>query len=136
MNITIQLVEIYLEKETWHKTKLSYEKAKKYFDKLIKDQRVITCIEGNKVVGYIESWRLDLAQYGCLISGGPFSAYKENVTDGEICYVADIYIDEDYRNTDVIKRLKNEFFEQNKDCKFITGEEVKRDRRLRVFRRG
>ena len=134
MNIIVQLMNIYLNKEDWHRTKLSPEEAKKYFKRLVDKGSILWQTENGKVIGYVEYWKLNLPQFRKVLINN-FSAYLEDIQHGYICYVANVWVDEDHRNSGVLKVLKNRLFENNKDCLYFVGEAVKQGRRLKVHRR-
>ena len=133
MNLINQLVNVYLAKEHWHRTKLSKEDAIDYFERLLKKNSIIWRADKGKLVGYIEYWKINLPQLYRVLTIG-FSAYKEDINTGYICYVANTWIDENYRNT-IYKDLRNDLFKLNKDCYYFVGRDVERNNRLRVHRR-
>ena len=136
VSIVSQLCEIYLNKETWFKNKLSPAESFKYFSKLVGDGNIAVYRKNGKVLGYYECWYVTKPQMTKFLKEDKFCAYTENITDGNIAYLADAYIDKDYRNNGVIRHLKKEFFKQAKDCSYFAGNEMaKRDGRLRIFNR-
>ena len=132
-----QLVRIYLDKETWHKVKLSEGEAKKYFQRVYDTGNIIIHSVGDLVVGYVESWRVDKEGLE-RINNGTFSAYLEDIGLGHICYLANIYIEPEFRFSGTILDLKRQLMEKYKDCTVIVGRETiaKSNRRIRIFRGG
>ena len=57
----------------------------------------------------------------------------KDINMGDICYLANIYIEPEFRFGSTILSLKRQFMERYKDCTVFTGEEDKRCRRWRVF---
>jgi len=130
-----QLVEVYLTKESWHRSKLTPEDARQYYAYMLENDRIIYAESEDRVVGYVEYWCLNEVQFNRFIRKRPFCVYEEDLTRGEVSYIMDIYIDKEYRNKWVIRTLKKEYFEKTKDCIWHTGEEVNHGRRLRIFNR-
>ncbi len=133
--IVEQLVNNYLsDNEWWHKNKLFREEATKYFDKLLKNGNILYYALQGKLVGYVEFWRLNFEQWGRIVCHVPFSAYHEDVEHGNICYVANVWIDKQYRHGRVMKILKYWFFKMNRDCEFFVGEALrKKTQPIKVF---
>jgi len=131
-----QLINIYLEKENWHEYKLPREEAEKYFKRLIGKGRILWVTDNKRIVGYVESWRINYEQFGRIICKETFSAYTEDVETGNIAYVANTWIHPDYR-WEVYKILRNKFFNQNKDCEYFVGDaRRKRTGLIKVFKGG
>lgn len=136
MTLVEQLVDVYLNKETWHKDKLSYEESIKYHDALISRGNIITVSDGDVLCGYVEFWRLTYENFGRIICGEPFSALHENVVNGQIAYLANTFIKEEYRKSDVYKMLKKRFLEANALCTHFVGEaRRKKCAPIKVFKR-
>jgi len=130
------LVDIYLNQEYWHRKKLSKEKAYDYFNRLVYTGNIITHIQGGELVGYVEFWRITFGQFGRIICHSPFSAYQEDVQNGNIAYVANTWIKPEYRNTQVYKALKLAFFQATYMCDYFVGEALrKKHRPVKVFKR-
>ena len=100
-----QFIDIYLFKEGWHKNKLPKEEARKYFETMFKRGSSLYETEKGKVIGYIEFWKVSLPQLERIILKD-FCVYEEEPS-GDICYIANLWIDEEHRNTKTIKLLKN-----------------------------
>ena len=131
-----QLVRIYLEEEKWHKTKLSEEEAEKYYKTLLQTGNIVCHTDKEGVVlGYIEFFCVTLEQFGRLSRQGKFHIGEEDIVNGNICWLSDLWIDKDCRLKDVYKIIKKKLFNATKQCIYYTGLEVKRGRRLRIHRR-
>ena len=136
MSIAEQLTEIYLKYETWHKNKLSEEEANIYHDTLLNKGNIIVVRDGETVVGYTEFWRLTYEQFGRIICGEPFSATHEDVQTGQIAYVANTFVKKEYRKGQVIRMLKDRFFEANTLCTHFCGEARRKScAPVKVFKR-
>lgn len=135
--IVDQLTEIYLHEETWHKSKLNKEEADNYHATLLQQGNIITVSENDLLCGYVEFWRLNFEQFGRIICGEPFSALHENVSNGQIAYVANTFIHKQYRHGEVYRMLRDRFFEANKLCTHFVGEaRRKKTAPLKIFKRG
>lgn len=136
MNLVDQLVLMYITKETWHRDKLEHDLAHAYFTHLLNIGNIITVCVGDKLVGYCEFWRVNYQQWGRIVCDEKFSAMYEDVSHGQIAYLANIYIEEDHRDSKVIKMLRDRFFEVNKLCTHFVGEaRAKRSGFIKVFKR-
>jgi hypothetical protein len=134
MSVLKQLLEIYYTNEWWHGNALSYEEAYKYHSKMLNEGNIIYCERDGEVLGYVEFWKVSPSQFKRLAEKEEFSAYLEDVQTGEICWVANVFIKKPYRNNGVYGSLKRKLFEINKDCIAYAGTEVKRAKRLRIYR--
>lgn len=136
MNIPEQLSLIYLELEHWHKEKLTYEESLSYFDHMLNSGNIITVCDGDFVVGYVEFWRINYEQLGRLMCGEGLAAQAEDITTGNIAYVANIYILEHYRNAGVFKMLLSRFRIVNDLCTHFCGEpRMSGNQSFRIFKR-
>ena len=136
-NIIKQLTQIYLNEETWHKKKLSYEDSIEYHRKMIEKGNIFYVL-GNYgiVLGYCESLRVNFEQWGRLVCHAPFYSYDENTTDGNICVVHNVWIEKDFRNSYVVKELRTKFFQLNKHCEYFVGSALrKKTQPIKVFNR-
>jgi hypothetical protein len=135
LSLVSQLTEVYLTKEYWHENKLSKEEADKYHERLLSNGNIITVQDGDILLGYGEFWRITFEQFGRLICHEPFSAFIEDVVSGHICYLANVWVHEDYRTKGVLKQMRNRFFEVNKDCTHFCGEALrKKTQPVKVFK--
>ena len=76
----------------------------------------------DKVVGYVETWRLEKSQMENVLNG-KFSVRTNNTTEGPILWIANITIDEPYRNDKkIVRTLKKIVFKKNKDAELVGGE--------------
>jgi len=129
-----QLTDIYLTKEYWHTTKLSREEANKYHLKMFNDQNIIVVVKDEKLYGYVEFWRINYTQFGRIICGEEI-LFDEDRLSGNICYLANIWVDKDCPY-DVLKVLKKSFFQANSGCEYYVGEARRKKTGLvKVFKR-
>lgn len=137
MDIIEELIRIYETEEQWHKTKLSREEARKYFQTVLKKGRILWYMDRGNLVAYVESWRVNYEQLGRIICKAPFSAYLEDVETGAIAYLANTWIHKDYRRTNVYRLMRDIFMEQNRDCEYYVGDaRRKRTGLIKVFKGG
>lgn len=131
-----ELLRVYYEEETWHKNKLSKEEAIKYHNRLIEKDAIIYRFCEGRLLGYLEVWRLDFAKFGRLICEGTLSAYLEDIEHGNIAYLANIWIDKKFRNSNMIRDFRTEFFVKYADCDYFVGESrTKKSAPIKVFKR-
>lgn len=139
-NIVKQLVDIYYREENWHSFKMESLEAIEYHRILLDKGRIIFYMLDDTVLGYCESWRIDYAQLGRLLCKQSFDASKEDVQNGSICYVANVWIDKEYRgewqNAPIIKAMTYEFFKDNFDADFFCGEAFrKKHQPFKIYKR-
>ena len=136
MSLAEQITRIYLDEETWHKTKLDEADANAYHKILLRRGNIITVCDADKLLGYCEFWKLNYEQFGRIICGEPFSAIHEDVQTGFIAYVANTFILPEHRQGNVYKMLRDRFFESNEACSFFVGEaRRKKSCPIKVFRK-
>lgn len=121
-----QLSKIHYEEEWWINDKLPKEEIDKYHMNLIEKNRLLFYAQGEKLLGYVESWRLDYDQWGRIVCHESFSPCDNDVTHGDICYVANVWVDKEHRNSQPIQMLKNSFFIQNCDAKYFVGHALRK----------
>lgn len=130
-----QLVDIYLKEEWWHNTKLSYDEAVKYHQKMLDRGNIITYEEKGEVLGYVEVWKLTFEQFGRIICGAEFNPFDEDTTSGYVAYVANIWVHPQQRDSIVIKILRTKFFTYCFKCGYFVGEaRRKKCGLIKVFR--
>ena len=130
MNLIKELVKIYRFK-SHHVTPLTKKQSTKYFTRALKDGSIYYKVFKKRIIAYVEVWRLSFRQLEKLTLK-TFDYYNEDICSGDICYVADLYIDPDFRHTGMIREMKKELFDT--DFRMIAGKEAKRNR-LRIFKR-
>ena len=123
MTLIDQLIKVYYEEETWCRNKLPIDKIREYYEEIFKKNRIITIVEKGELLGYMESWRVNVLQLFHIARGDDFHIAEEDIGHGNICYVNSIWIREDKRGTDVGKKLKEQFFKNLKGCRFIYGDQ-------------
>jgi len=134
--IAEELTEIYLKNEWWHTKKLSKSEALKYHKALLDKGNILVYREDNELLGYVEFWNINFEQFGKLICKEPFSPLIQNVTDGNIAYLANTWINPKYRHTKVYRILKMNFFTVNYHCEYFVGEALrKKTQPVKVFKR-
>ena len=129
-----QLVDIYFTYENWHTTKMEREQAIVYHTCMFDRNNIVPYIENNKVIGYVESWRINFEQFGRLVCHEVFNVDKENTTHGNIAYVANTWIHPEWRKSYVSKTLRNSFFLNNYMCQYFVGSALrKKTQPIKVF---
>ena len=133
-NILNQLVRIYYEEENWHTNKLPKEEAIKYHKEILDRGKIIFCADNSGVVNaYVEWWNLNHKQLKKVMFG-KIHIGEDNIDEGDICYVANVWVDEKYRNGELFEKMKKKLFELNRHCSYFLGEESK-NKRLRLYNR-
>ena len=130
-----KLVDFYYKHEN-HNPDVELEDLRHFFSVLLSYDQIIIERENDEIVGYLEYFKLNYAQFGWIVCGNYFDIAKHNITDGNIAYFANVLIRPDKRKQWVVKSLKKEFFKRTADCEFITGHKNgKRYKPIAVFRR-
>ena len=133
-----QLVEYYYKYEEFQDAYMSEEKITDIFRTLMLKNRLHTFLDGDKLLGFGESFRLSFEQFGHLICGENFyPKLKEmDIETGPIAVLMQVTIHPDYRNTTVIKMLRNDFFTKNYACDYFCGtSRTKKSQPVKVFTR-
>lgn len=132
-NLAEQLTFIYEQVETWHKIRLSTADANVYHERLLMQGNIVTIVEDGVLKGYIEVWKINFEQLGRLLCGISVYVYDENITDGNIAYINNGWIAEDYQNTDMARKLEAKFTEQFKDCIYVARKRQKYSEAFKVY---
>lgn len=134
-NTVLKLTEVYFRYETWHENKLNYKNALVYFKVLLLSGNILVEEDKGLLVGYLEFYRVNNEQLQRLLDkNNTFHASEEDITNGNICYVANAWVRNHYRNSWVFKKLQRRCKEANKECVCFTGEKVKFNKRLDKFK--
>jgi len=138
MTITDQLTDIYLNKEWWvrEEDKLPIKIAKNYYDKLLKDGNILTCEFDGQILGYVEAWKINFEQFGRIVCHADFCADGEDILNGNIAYVANVWIDKPYRRSWVTKDLILKFYKFTHNCDYYVGLATrKKTQPVKVFKK-
>lgn len=136
MDTIHQLVDIYFKEEWWHKNRMSQEKAYNYHKQMYEQGNIQVYEDMGLVLGYYQVYFVNSKQLEDLVMNRPFHELTEDIRNGNIAYLANLWIDKPFRKGSVFKTLYTKFFEQCRNCKMIVGEEQPRKGRLRIFRNG
>jgi hypothetical protein len=137
-NIIGQLVDVYLsDEEWWHKDKLSVEESYRYFSHVYKLGNIIVHLKDEKLVGYLEFFRLDFCKFGKYVCHEPVNPFKEDVRLGNVCVVHNVWIDKNYRGGSVFKDLKRQFYQNNRNCDYFVGHAIRKtaSQPIKVFKK-
>lgn len=132
-DIVKQLTFVYKNYEYWHKNKLSDEDSDLYHERLLMQGNILTYIENDKLIGYVEVWRINFEQLGRLLCEIPFYVFDENITDGNIVYIHNMWISPEHRMSLVNKRILKDFFSKFSDCQFMLLKRVKWNYAFKVY---
>jgi len=133
-----QLVEIYLNKEWWvrEEDKLPYNTALRYYTKLYNQGNILVCEINEEVVGYVEFWKINFEQFGRIICHAKFCGDGEDIQNGNLAYVANVWIAPEHRNSWVTKKLKIDFYKNTHNCEFFCGQATrKKTQPVKVFKK-
>ena len=135
-----QLYLIYVEQETWHKTRLNKPDFFNYTDKLIRQGNIFFVLDEDRVVGYTEVWKIDFNQFGRIICGEVFAAGEEDVLNGTLGYVANVWTDQEYRQgfgtmKGVVKQMRKMYYEFTADVEYHVGMALRKNAHMvKTFR--
>ena len=102
---------------------------------LLAQQRLIWHYEGRVLAAYVESWRLDYAQWGRKVCHERIDIHREDIVTGPVCYFANVVIHPDYRRRDILRVMRDLFFAQNRDATYFVGLALrKKAQPIKVFR--
>jgi len=134
-----QLLEFYYKYDKFQTGYLKEEEARKIYETLLSRNRLHLYLDNSgRLLGYGESWRIDYWILGRLICGE--NLYGEldtiDIENGDIAYLQNVTIHPDWRNTTVLKMLRNDFFSRNFNCKYFIGHaKRKKTQPVKVFTR-
>jgi len=135
-DIIKQLVDAYYKNEYWHKTRMPYTEAVRYHNKLFTQGNIVIYEELGIILGYYEVWRINFEQFGRIICREHFSSFWEDVDSGNVAYVANAWIDKDFRKGRVANYLIKQFFKQNHHCTHYCGSALrKKTQPIKVFKK-
>lgn len=131
-----QLTKIYLTKEDWHKIKLTEEQANEYHERLMINGNILTYIVKGELIGYLEWWGINYEQFGRLVCGEPILTDVENILDGNIALINNMWISENDRNGYAFELLSSMLLSRCKDKDFyVAFRRVKRNQPIQVYTR-
>ena len=133
LSITEQIIDIYLNRMNNNLKKMPYDSCKYYFNKLLEQGNIIYHLVNDEVKGFGEYWLINRNQLLRIMRKERFDADSEQINRGRICYIADLWIDEEFRQGNVLSILKRELFTRTKNCSFYIGEEHKHNKRLKTW---
>jgi len=137
LNKTIaqQLVDIYYQYETWHTDKLTYEQVLVYHQTMLDKNAIITYQQEGIVLGYFEVWFLTFEQFGRLVAHAPFNQSDEDISKGNLAYVANTWIHPNFRQGAIYKVLRNRFFKMCNHCEYYCGTALrKKTQPIKVYK--
>ena len=133
--IVEQLVDIAREYETSYKGVHSYTHDYNYHNAMLAKGAIITYLVDGVVLGYFEVWRINYHQFGRLICHDNWNQLDEDITTGNLAYVANTWIHPDFRQGAVYKVLRNRFFAMCNKCEYYCGSALrKRTQPIKVFK--
>ncbi len=94
---------------------LSHDEATKYFERLMMNQNIITYIQDNELVGFIEFWRVTDEQFGRMCLNKPI-LHDEDLLKGSTAVITRMWITPTLRNGETFLNLGREFLRFNEKC--------------------
>lgn len=117
------------------KSTLFDETLDAYHNTLLFKDRIVYAEQDGELLGYVESWRINFDQFGRKLCGEEVNIEQEDIETGKICWVNNVTIRPDARRGLTIEALRNKFYIQNIDCKYVVGERNgKKHRPVKVFK--
>lgn len=136
MNYIEQMTEVYLKEEYWHKNKLTKAQADQYHERLLIQGNILTYIKGDQLLGYVEFWRLDFDQLGRLVCKDSIITDVEDILNGPIAYVNNMWISKGERHGEAFEILGSMFLSKNSDAEyFVAFRQVKKNQPIKVYSR-
>ncbi len=134
-----QLLDFYFHHDKFQDEYLTEYRAREVYQYLLdKDRLHIFKDNSGELLGYGESWAINFEQFGRIICGQ--NLYKnieeEDISTGNIAYLANVTIHPDWRGTHVLRMLRNSFFTKNFACDYFVGHaKRKKTQPIKVFTR-
>lgn len=139
MTLVDQLIDFYYKYDAFQDSYLDREEASGIYQILLDRNRLHLYLDNSGVLlGYGESWRIDYTTFGRIICG--HNLYKEisyvDIENGNIAYLANVTIHPEWRKTNVLRMLRNDFFSRNYMCDYFCGwAKRKKTQPVKVFTR-
>lgn len=97
---------------------------------------IITYIKNGELHGYLEFFRINFEQFGRKVCDLPIYALEEDILNGNIAYINNMWINPEDRNGDAFHMLAAMFLARNKDAEFFTAfRRLKKSEPVKVYRR-
>lgn len=114
------LIDTYNNKEDWHTTRMEHWQVKEHFRRQLTHDNV-TFMTGtdDEIVGYLEIYWLNKYQAANVMNNKFFDVLEENLTEGDIVYVASAYLEPKYRGKGNIHDLNRMMKEKHKDRNYV-----------------
>lgn len=136
MTTVEQLNKVYFTEEWWQSHSETPAGITNYHQGMLDKGNIITYIKDGELLGYVEVWFINFEQFGRLICGDTFIAPFEDTQNGNIAYLANCWIKEEYRRSQVTNLLKIQFFRKCSHCDYFVGEALrKRTQPIKVFKK-
>jgi hypothetical protein len=141
MNILTKISESYLSPDYEPIGKiLSYDSAKDYFRQLLVNQNIVYLLDNTgELVAWMEIWILDEEQTKRVVldKDDKFCPLEEDILDGDVYYIADLFIAKGSRgDVETILKLWKMGEKVHGKKKIITFERNRLDNKFRVFKGG
>ena len=119
-----QLWHIYQTEELWHEIRLPEQDFKGVKQYLIDKGLLWVEVHNGIVVGYMEVWKLQYAQWGRISCGELLYTYDEDLVSGNIAYIANLWISEAHRGSNndgftLIDDMQDKFVSIFGSCKYV-----------------
>jgi hypothetical protein len=120
------LTKCYFENQPWQERRYPEPTMIKYFNEMIRRGNIIAINTETELIGYLEFFRVNFEQFGRIVCQAPFFNLDENTTDGNICYITNMWISSDFRRGMVFKELEIRLFKATETCEYFAGHRVRR----------
>ena len=135
MTIAERISEIYDEITPSYQLKIYGQERLDYFERLLMNGNIITCIVDGELQGFLEFWRLSYDQWGRVCANLTLT-HDEDILNGPVCLITRMWIKPDLRNGETFLHLGRTFLERNKDTvHFAAMQEHKRHKPLQIYTR-
>lgn len=140
MSTLEQLIAYYFEEEKLTPNKGNIRDSIEYYEKMLKDHNVTMLTDNNNnIIALMEVWVLSEEQFKRIVEDKGFYPRDENLTDGEIYFVNDLYIKPDHRHNGgmvMIRNMRRVMENIYGKKKVIVFSERKNNDRYRTFQGG
>lgn len=123
-NLIDQLVNFYYNVDSFQERYMPEDRVRRIYEILLNRNRLHLFTDATGVLnGYGESFRLTYEQFGRVVCG--YNLYDkledEDIEHGPIAILMNVCILPEWRKSNVIKILRNDFFSRNFSAKYFTG---------------
>lgn len=122
-DIISQIADLYQSKEFWWFDVIEQdrERLEATIALLIDRKNIFWVKDGDEIVGVCETWKINYETLGKMVCKIDTPLDLVDTTSGNIAYVMNIWVHEDYRKSSAMELMKKRWFELYGDVEYYCG---------------